>query len=413
MRMELNVTTKEDRSTIFSFLAASIPVLLGIFVFMVPFPHTTTIKEICFYLSVILVVVLFLARKIKFTFQTPLAVPGLLFVGWCLFGLFYAVNQANSIHDFYSHLVKYIILYFILVNFFDSIRKLTSLSWIIICSASIIFVWLLYDFYVILGNPLAARFGASVTEVTTNLIGIIAVISIVFCVHNIGLIKDWRLKIFFSISILPATTAIILTQTRSALLALSLALVVLLFERKKILFGILLLVGGFLFLSPASARFTSDVTDNVRIKQGMLVWEVVKDYPVTGIGYGMQTFAGNLDLQSYNARLPEDIRKQEILLNPHNMYTDVTVRTGIPGIVLFAVVMASFFRMLWQIKRHGANEAIVSWATAIFAAGIPFFVIGFFDPVFSHYPESILCVIFAMGTILWRINENSNASITI
>ncbi|MBU4034381.1 MAG: hypothetical protein KKG34_06240, partial [Proteobacteria bacterium] len=67
------MTTKDNSSTIFSFIAVSIPVLLGIFVFMVPFPHTTTIKEICFYLSVSLVVVLFLARKIKLSFQTPLA----------------------------------------------------------------------------------------------------------------------------------------------------------------------------------------------------------------------------------------------------------------------------------------------------------------------------------------------------
>jgi len=411
--MELNVTTKDNSSTIFSFIAVSIPVLLGIFVFMVPFPHTTTIKEICFYLSVSLVVVLFLARKIKLSFQTPLAIPGLLFVAWCFFGLFYAVNPANSIHDFYSHLVKYIILYFIVVNFFSSIRKLSILSWIIICSATILFVWRLYDFYVILGNPLATRFGACVTEVPTNLIGIIAVISIIFSITNIFQAKDWLRKIIFLSVLLPAFAVIFLTQTRGALLALFMALVSLLSGRIKILVGILLLVGGILLVSPAGERFTNDVTENVRIKQGLLVWEVVKDYPITGIGFGMQTFAGNLDLQSYNEKLSEKFRRQEILLNPHNMYTDITVRTGVPGIILFLGVMFSFFRMMWRLKQNGTNGSIASWATAVFAAGIPFFVIGFFDPVFSHYPESILCVVFAMGTVLWRIHEENKSSMKV
>lgn len=411
--MEPNVTIKDYRSTVFSFLAASIPVVLGIFVFLIPFPHTTTIKEICYYLSVSLVVVLLLFRKIKFSLQTPLALSGILFVAWCFVSLFYAVNIPNTIHDLYAHLLKYIFLYFILINFFDSTRKLFVLSWIIICSATSLFVWRLYYDYVVIGTSFAERFGACFTEVTTNLIGIIAVISIIFCIHNISQARGWPRKIFFSSGILPAITVIFLTQTRGALLALFVSLIVVLSARPKILIGVLLLVGGVVLVSPAGGRFTRDITDNPRIKQGLLVWEVVKDYPVSGIGFGMQTFGGNLDLQNYNARLPEKFQKQEILLNPHNMYTDITVRTGIPGIILFFGVMFSFFRMLWLLMRNGANDSITSWATAIFAAGIPFFIIGFFDPVFSHYPESILCVIFAMGTVLWRTQENSKLSMTV
>lgn len=410
--MEMKTTTKDSCGTIFSFLAASVPVILGIFIFLIPIPHTTTIKGICYYLSVSLVVVLFSFRKIHFSFRTPLALSGIIFVAWCFFGLFSAVNTANSAHDLYAHLLKYIFLYFILVNFFDSTRKLFLLSWIIICSSTGLFVWSLYYFYVTLGNPLTTRFGACYTEVPTNVIGIIAGISIILGIYNTFQAKGWVRKVFFSSCLLPAFAVIFLTQTRGALLALFLALVVLLSERKKMLVGIMLLAGGVLLVSPAANRFTINETENVRSKQALLVWEVVKDYPITGIGFGMQTFGKNLDLHNYNAKLPEKLQKQEILLDPHNMYTDITVRTGIPGIVLFFGVIFSFFRMLWQLKRHGENESIAPWATAVLASGIPFFIIGFFDPVFSHYPESIQCVIFAMGTILWRINEDSKLSVT-
>lgn len=412
MKLNVAIIDKDKSNTIFSFLIASIPVILGFFVFMIPFPHTTTIKEVCYYLSVSVVVVLLLFRKIKFSFQTPLILPGTLFVVWCFVGLFSAMNTANSIHDFYTHLVKYLFLYFILINFFDSTRKLSILSWIIICSASSLFVWRLYFYYVMLGAPLAERFGACFTEVTTNLIGIIAVISIIFSIHNISQTKGWLQKIFFSSCLLPAFAAIFLAQTRSVLLALFVSLVVVLFTRKKVLVVVLLLVGVLLLIAPVSRRLTGDMTDNLRIKQGLLVWEVVKDYPVTGIGFGMQTFGKNLDLQSYNAKLPGKFQGQEILLNPHNMYTDIAVRTGIPGIILFFWIIISFFRMLWLLMRKEVNDLVGAWATAVFAAGLSFFVVGFFEPVFSHYPESVLCVISAMGTILWRINKDINPPIT-
>jgi O-antigen ligase len=322
------------------------------------------------------------------------------------------VNTANSIHDFYSHLLKYLFLYFILINFFDSTRKLFILSWVIICSASSLFVWRLHYYYVTLGNSFTERFGACFTEVTTNLIGIVAVISIIFSIHNISQTKGWPRKIFFLSCLLPAFAVIFLAQTRSVLLALFVSLVVVLSARKKVLIGVLLLVGVILLLSPVSRRLTTDMTDNLRIKHSLLVWEVVKDYPVTGIGFGMQTFGGNLDLPSYNARLPEKFRQQNILWDPHNMYTDIAVRTGITGILFFFGGIFSFFRMLWQLRRNGASDDITSWATALFAAGLSFFIIGFFEPVFSHYPESVLCVIFAMGTILWRIHEESISSVT-
>ena len=408
--MELKVTTKDGQGAIFSFLAASIPVLLGIFVFLVPFPHTTTIKEICYYLSVFVVVALFLFRKIQFSFQTPLAFPGILFVIWCFFGLFFAVNLANSMHDFYAHLLKYVLLYFILINVFCSLKRLSALSWILIASASSLFVWRLYYYYVKLGTPFAERFGACFTEVTTNLIGIIAVVSIVFSIHNISQAKGWLGRIFFASCLLPALAVIFLAQTRSVLLALVVSLLVVLSARKKVLAGVLLLLAVILSVSPVGGRFTNNMADNLRIKHGLLVWEVVKDYPVTGIGFGMQTFGGDLDLQRYNARLPERFQGQEILLNPHNMYTDIAVRTGIPGIIFFLGIVFSFFRMLWQLRENGASDGIVSWVNAVFAAGLSFFIIGFFEPVFSHYPESVLCVIFAMGTIVWRINRENRPS---
>ena len=53
----------------------SIPLLMGIYIFFNPFPHTTAIKEICYYLSVFMIVILILSKRIDFTFKTPLLLP--------------------------------------------------------------------------------------------------------------------------------------------------------------------------------------------------------------------------------------------------------------------------------------------------------------------------------------------------
>ena len=124
--------------------------MMGIFIFFNPFPHTTAIKEICYYLSVIIVTILILSKKIDFTFKTPLLLPFGLFISWAFLSIFFAIDKENSIHDFYSHLMRYVILYYILINFFNSEKRLIYLSWIIIISSSLFIVGGLFYYCFIL-----------------------------------------------------------------------------------------------------------------------------------------------------------------------------------------------------------------------------------------------------------------------
>lgn len=397
---------KKDRERIFSFLMATVPVLLGIYVFLIPIPHATTIKEICYYLAVVLVFVLVYFRRISFHQHTPLVVPAVIFLSWCVFGFFFAVNRENTLHDLYVHLLKYIFLYFMLVFFFSSPRKLSILSRLIVVSSAILFLGCLYYYYAVLGRPFTERYGLGFRELPTNQAGILALFAISLGVHNISQAKEWGEKIFFSCCIFPALAIIFLAQTRSVLLALLVSVVVVFFSKKKLLFGILLFLGLVVAVSPVPERFKTNLSGIHRVKMGLIAWEVVKDYPLTGIGFGMRTFGDNLDLQSYNAKLPEKFQGQEIVPDPHNMYTDIAVRTGIPGLIFFCWFIFTFFQMVRVLGRDNASGEIAPWSAAVFASGLSFFIIGFFEPVFNHYSESVLCVILAMGTILWRLHED-------
>ena len=128
---------QNTKEKIFTILTLSVPVLMGIFIFFNPFPHTTAIKEICFYSSFFIVLVLIYFKKIDFSFKSPLTLPFVLFTAWVFIGLFFALDKENSIHNFRAHLLNYLVLYYILINFFNSRKRLHGLSWIMIISATI------------------------------------------------------------------------------------------------------------------------------------------------------------------------------------------------------------------------------------------------------------------------------------
>ena len=71
-----------------------------------------------------------------------------------------------------------------------------------------------------------------------------------------------------------------------------------------------------------------------RIGVNYLAFEVVKDHPITGVGFGMETYRTAIDLHAYNASVP-DKYKEEIHVDPHNIVGSIAVRTGFVGLALF------------------------------------------------------------------------------
>ena len=393
---------------LFESLNQSIPILLGIFIFFNPFPHTTSIKEICFFLSVFIVLVLLLFKKTKFSLKTPLLFPLGLFVFWAFLSIFFAVNKENSIHDFFSHLLKYIVLYYILINFFNSRKRLVALSWTIIISASIFSIGGLFYYYFILGNSLATRYALGLfTAIPTNLIGIITVFAIILSLHHLYSEIHLYRRAILIICLFPLFAATFLTQTRSSLLALFLAVIISLFKNKRILVALLCAMLIVIAVTPIKNRIRSsnvNIITALRMEINHLTFEIVKDYPIIGTGFGMQTYK-RIDLSGYNERVPAKYRYKKIHNDPHNMLFSILVRVGFVGLVLFLYIIFTFLRMCWKSTKYGKDDFIKNWGLCVTSAFIAFFVIGIFEPVFSHVHEVVLFTIFAMITILWRLNK--------
>ncbi len=405
----------KSRENIISFdsLNYVVPVLMGLYIFINPFPHMTAIKGICLYLSFFLVCSLIIFKKIDFSLQTPLLIPFCLFIGWVLYGLFFALDKENSVHDFYAHLLRYIVIYFILINVFNSRKRFMTLCRIIIASSITYSILGIFYFYFILGNSWTTRYsyGASKGllgyEVSGNSLCVLVIFSILLTLRSF---KNgaFRQNMFLVFCLIPQIAFVFLVQSRGAYIALVLSLVVFLWRNKKIQLAVLILLVIITAMSPMKNRLALDqLMHEERIKMMFTTLEIVKDYPVIGIGFGNETYGEKVDLEMYNNRVPQEYRqpKGSIVCAPHNMLLNILVRTGFMGLALFLSILFVFVRMCCRCARDGGDDFIRKWGLCMCSVFLSFLVIGMFEQMFHHVTEVIFYTILAMGTILWRMNK--------
>jgi len=211
--------------------------------------------------------------------------------------------------------------------------------------------------------------------------------------------------------ILVLSIGFLVAQERSSFLAIFLAGFFFFYKNKKWLLVFLILILMIGTISPWSNRLQLhnpekmliNLRNDVRIKINLLTLEVIKDNPIMGIGFGLQTY-GELDLERYQKRLPQKYHQKNIVADPHNIVLDVAVRLGVPGLAFFFYIISVFLKMCWNIIRHGKDNFMRNWGRCLSACFIAVFTIGLFHPVFSHIPEVVFCTIFSMATIIWRLN---------
>jgi len=399
---QLNELTAREK--IFKGLNLGIPALMGLFIFLNPFPHTTAIKEICFYSSVVMILILACFRKLDFSFRSPLTTPFLLFALWAFIGLFFALDKENSIHDYQMHLLKYMVLYYILINYFHSRERLFYLSGIIIVSATLFSIGEIVYFYGILGHTLSTKLGTGIPEVAANWVGIIALPAAIFSLQNIIAENRLHVKAVSIICLFSTFVICILTQTRSAILALLLSVIILCFKNKKIMVACLGIVLIFTMMTPIKDRFTGgNPISALRLDIHYVTYEIIKDYPIMGIGFGMEAYGSgkHIDLAAYNKRVPKKYRG-DIHTDPHSMPFSIAVRTGLIGLVLFLYILFASFKMSWISIRQGKDDHLGRRLVSAFVAVL---VIGFFEPFFSHVPEVVFYTLLAMITIVWKLGD--------
>lgn len=418
--MDINTTTdtspqfgkQNTKEKIFRFLSLSVPVLMGIFIFFNPFPHTTSIKEICFYGSVIIVLILIYFKKIDFSFRSPLTLPFALFTAWAFIGLFFALDKGNSLHDFYAHLLKYIAIYYILINFIKTKKLFEILSWIIIISAGIFSIGGIIYFYIISGKPISVRMGFP-DFASINNIGIVTIPAMLLSLNFFIKEKKVPNKTVLLICLFATLTASLLTQTIGTLMGIIFSSLILFTKNKKALIVFFLLLFIFLGFLPIKNRITLNNIQNrfkpqnsERVKIWHTYLEIIKDHPINGMGFGMQTYLAKefVDkFEQYRAIAPTKYKAASFFA-AHNMFIGITIRIGFIGLVLFLYIISVSVYMGFKISRHGQNNFIRQWALCLLAVLVAYLTQSMFTDIIIGGQLVILYTMLAMMTVLWRLN---------
>ena len=194
-------------------------------------------------------------------------------------------------------------------------------------------------------------------------------------------LKELRLKIFFAVGILVGIAAILFTGTRGAWLAVLILIPVTVlihsknkFKNLSALTAAMALLIGLVMMTPNLSNRVATITDlkmqsnSERILMWQSAWQMFKDHPILGVGYGGY-------IQAYQTQyiLPE--AKERNLQHAHSNFMQMLAECGLAGFLTFILMLGyfSYFALrgwakeknfayliflcvLWGMMLHGFTE---------------------------------------------------------
>jgi putative inorganic carbon (HCO3(-)) transporter len=210
---------------------------------------------------------------------------------------------------------------------------------------------------------------------------------------------------------------LILTQSRGALLALGVVLLMLITLRWKwgwitIPFSLLAASGIIAFLG--ADKFVEILSSGVSLGglEGRLeVWSraiyMIQDFPITGVGLGLfGDVADNL--------YPFFLNPVGSVPHAHNLFLQIAVDVGIPGLIVWLSILFIVLALSWQLYRFGRQRED-HWTTGLgaglFCSQLALIVHGFLDAVTwgAVRPVPIVWALWGLTSAAWIYNRKKQA----
>ncbi|HIJ77963.1 MAG: hypothetical protein OEY01_01480 [Desulfobulbaceae bacterium] len=383
---------------------------LSVFTFINPFPHLSTIREIGYYGACLFFGIILIREKDFSALKTPLLVPVALFTFWAFVGLFFALDVETSVHDFRSHLLEYILLFVLYVSFFKDPKMVRLVAWLLVISVSIASVHELYLWYVKMGNPWYKRITIPNHQSPTGPVGFMALYAILMSLYLFLFEKKVLLRCILLGCMLVLFITVFAVQTRSILFAMPIVFIALFWDRKKYLalFLIISICMGVITMTkfrqnPIKTNYSPRLTLNY------ISMLVLKDHPITGIGFGIDSFGSPevIDHEHYRGQVPVKIKSSVQVTSQHSMWMGIATRTGVVGLLLFGVILTVFVKMCYRVIRL-SNDDEKKFLGRLGLASMLFFAIyGLCNVVFMHFLETLMCVTFSIVQSAYSRTETS------
>jgi O-antigen ligase len=310
--------------------------------------------------------------------------PLLAFILANLIAVIVSVNFKASLRPFFSKVLEYIIIFFMVADTINTKKRIRNLLIVIVFSAVLISLDAGVQYFrgvdflrgYIMGGQGHNRLRASFIGPNDFACWLITVICILTgLLLSRYLMRSLVKRLGLSILIFCLLICIGLTYSRAAWLGLAVGLMIIAWYRIKrlskrtrvlsVLLISVLIVGTFSFL-PVRMKERAGYINSSRFLRWGQGLSMLKDYPV--FGTGLSTY------MQISSKYPIMVRGQGEFY-PHNSYLHMAVETGLLGLLCFLLILVSGYRLIIKALRKTDNPLLLGLMGGISA----FLVHSFFE----------------------------------
>ena len=370
---------------------------LVLIVFISFFPRLSHLEEYLFFVLFVIAVGAAWREGRTMWVRTPIDLPLLLFVGWVLLTVPFAVDSGYSFAEWRKFIAHVLLFYWSasVLEVYGGQRWFRGIMWAIVSGSIILSAYALVDFVLQGGTWKDRIIRASALSSDYNWLSTYMVLVIPLITMGLVLVRKSLVRGVFAIGALIGLMAQVFSYTRAGWLSSFLQICVGALVVGRRIGSLLILAGGVVvlgaFLAFSRLGYQSDTVALLTIDARADVWKLavksVVEHPVVGVGYGSGTFMSLYSGNAETKRAP----------GSHNTYLMIAMGSGVPALVLFAWIFVRAGRVLYR-SIHVAQD----WGTklallAIFLSSLGFLVRNMFDVMFIGSLGCLYWIIMACG----------------
>lgn len=354
-----------------------------------------------------------ISGKLKMTMSVPLLLL-LAFACWAGFFTQNSPDYAASMYNFKVLWPQYILIYWLTISYVKSFRQSCGVLSGLLAASFLVAVYGIYQYFYD-GTMLTSgwvdssyfpmlKTRAFSTLYNPNILASFLVTSIALCLGGIFSRVKISVQMLLVLLAITSSACLVFTFSRSAwvsLLVVLLSVCVLYSYKLLYIFVPPFALVAFLSKDIIMQRFMSVFeTGDTSALLRFALWEstvaMIRDNPLTGIGWGAYKFVypyydffiNNPDVTIYHA---------------HNMYLNIAAELGIPGLVMFLLLLLTHFYFALRVLRRNDYAGKKAMAIGLSCVFIGIMVGGVTDhTLFNMELASIFWLLSALAYVLWQ-----------
>jgi putative inorganic carbon (HCO3(-)) transporter len=309
-------------------------------------------------------------------------------------------DPSFSFYNYYHLMGRYILLYYLVINNLNSLQQVQRLVWAVMASALLVTSYGFYQyvhgvdistFHWVDGEQfpdLKVRIFSTLQN--PNLLAGFLVVVMSLAIGQGLYTERIGSKLLLFALVIVLGTCLVLTYSRGAWLSIvAVATICGRFYNRKVLWLFLLIPLGALFCQDAvmerlmSIFNPTDTSSTLRIALWESTIAMIWDKPLLGIGWGSYW----LVYPEYDFFLNNPAAR---IVHAHNMYLHIAAEIGIPGLLVFLIIIYGHTKKAMDILSHTNNRWVTGLMLGIVAAVLGLAVNGFTDYIMFNVQLSML-----------------------